>query len=196
MRVGRAGVPRLALVMLLVDIVTVSGAMATGASVSVTTGTTILPPQLIEIAAAAGEQGTSTPVTLAWWTNDETMAITGVATDLVCTDVACGADGSPDTIESSAVGLVEPSGQVASLDRRRVVAILEGLPSETPTATQLVLSVAPPAVRPGRYEGSLRFTVVDPTPDEDAATTAGVARPAAGADGASLITSTVVVVVR
>ena len=175
------------------------GALASDAAVTVTNGTTILAPPAVELVGATGSRGTSDAATLSWWTNDEAMAITVVASDLICVDPACGAPEAPDTIASSALSLVTASGAAGSLDQDRAIVILADVPSEEPSSTARSISVAIPGVRPGRYAGVLGFAVVDPAglvPSSGAHVRGWAVRVYGGPDGASAVTSPMVVTVR
>jgi hypothetical protein len=182
---------------LLVGLVLPGGAAATGVGVTVTTGTTIVAPPAIEIRGPAGGRSASDPAPLAWWTNDEAMAIVAIGSRLVCLDVSCGAPRTPDTIDASELALGDSSGADQTLDRARVVAVLGSGASESAFTMELTLIATLRDARPGRYAGTLRFSVADPTTTLAADTDPfGMgARPVAGPDGSARITTDVIVVV-
>ena len=182
---------------MLVGVALPAGAAATGVGVTVTTGTTIVAPPTIEIGGPAGGRPASDPAPLAWWTNDEAMAIVAIGSQLVCQDVSCGAPRTPDAIAASALALRDRSGADLTLDRARIVAVLGAGSSDSAFTTELTLIATLRDIRPGRYAGTLRFSVVDPTITDAADTDpSGIAaRPMAGPDGSRLVTTDVIVLV-
>lgn len=199
-----AGFPRpmgaaalLSLTGLLVGVALPGGASATGVGVTVTTGTTIVAPPAIEIGGPVGARPASDPARIAWWTNDEAMAIVAIGSHLVCQDVSCGAPRTPDTIDASALALRDRSGTDLTLDRARIVTVLGSGSSDAAFSMELTLIATLHDARPGRYAGTLRFSVVDPTGTlaGDADPSGFAARPVAAPDGSTLITTDVIVVV-
>lgn len=150
---------RLAAALALLALALPAGAQAqTSVTLTVLTGTTILPPAGVELAAQPGTSAADPDVYIGWWTNDDGMDVSVVSSDLVCIDATC----TGDVIPAGALALTTGPDQ-GTLDTVRGIERIVFVPSETATERTFGIAVTAPDVRPGRYAGTLSFSVEDPS---------------------------------